>query len=129
MKNTIKAAVAVAATGVLALSGCSSDSSASSANTLNVVGYSVLEQANAGVTKAFQKTADGKDVDFKESYGASGDQARAVIAGQPADEVHLSLEPDVTRLVDAGLVAPDWSAGPNHGRCQVPRPVEGRSRT
>ena len=117
MKNTIKAAVAVAATGVLALSGCSSDSSASSANTLNVVGYSVLEQANAGVTKAFQKTADGKDVDFKESYGASGDQARAVIAGQPADEVHLSLEPDVKKLVDEGIVADNWKDNATKGIC------------
>ena len=29
--------------------------------------------------------------------------------------MHFSLEPDVTRLVDAGLVAPDWNAGPNKG--------------
>ncbi|MGZ4446163.1 MAG: sulfate ABC transporter substrate-binding protein [Nocardioides sp.] len=117
MKNTIKAAVAGAATGVLALTGCSSDSSASSANTINVVGYSVLEQANAGVIDAFKQTSAGKGVDFKESYGASGDQARAVIAGQKADEVHLSLEPDVSKLVDEGIVADDWKNNDTKGIC------------
>ena len=59
----------------------SASASGSDSNTLNVVGYSVLEQANAGVISAFQDTDAGKDVEFKESYGASGDQARAVIAG------------------------------------------------
>jgi sulfate transport system substrate-binding protein len=116
MKNTIKAAVAVSVTGVLALSGCSSDSSAS-ANTLDVVGYSVLEQANKGVTEAFMQTSGGKGVDFNESYGASGDQARAVIAGQDADEVHLSLEPDVSKLVDEGIVADDWKDNDTKGIC------------
>ena len=52
----------------------------------------------------------GKDVTFKQSYGASGDQSRAVEAGLPADVVTFSLEPDVDRLVKAGLVAP---TGPN----------------
>ena len=40
-----------------------------------------------------------------------GDQSRAVEGGLPADYVHFSLETDVTRLVDAGLVAEDWKAG------------------
>jgi sulfate/thiosulfate transport system substrate-binding protein len=116
MKNTIKAAVALAATGVLALSGCSSDSSGSG-TTLNIVGYSVLEQANQGVIDAFKKTDAGKDIDFKESYGASGDQSRAVIAGQKADEVHLSLEPDVTKLVDEGIVDKGWKDNDTKGIC------------
>ena len=30
-------------------------------------------------------------------------------AGLPADVVEFSLEPDMTRLVDAGLVAADWN--------------------
>jgi sulfate/thiosulfate transport system substrate-binding protein len=103
----------------LALAACGGDSDASSgdSNTLNIVGYSVLEQANAGVISAFQDTDAGKDVEFKESYGASGDQARAVIAGQDADEVHLSLEPDVQKLVDEGLVADDWKDNDTKGIC------------
>ena len=47
----------------------------------------------------------GKGVAFSESYGASGDQSRAVEAGLPADVVAFSLAPDMTRLVKAGLVA------------------------
>src|ERR671920_2246995 len=105
--------------GTMALAACGGDSEASSgdSNTLNIVGYSVLEQANAGVISAFQDTDAGKDVEFKESYGASGDQARAVIAGQDADEVHLSLEPDVQKLVDEGLVADDWKDNDTEGIC------------
>ena len=47
---------------------------------------------------------DGKGVVWEESYGASGDQSRAVVNGLKADYVNFSLEGDVTRLVKAGLV-------------------------
>jgi sulfate/thiosulfate-binding protein len=117
MNKTIKVAAAVSAAGVLALTGCSSDSSSDSGDTVNVVGYSVLQQANEGVIKAFNDTDAGKDVEIKGSYGASGDQSRAVVAGQKADEVHLSLEPDVTRLVDEGIVAKDWKDNDTKGIC------------
>ena len=36
-------------------------------------------------------------------------------AGQKADVVTFSTEPDMTRLVKAGLVARDWNAGPTKG--------------
>jgi sulfate transport system substrate-binding protein len=117
MNRTIKVAVALSAAGVLALTGCSGDSSADSGTTVNVVGYSVLEQANENVISAFNDTDAGKDVDIKGTYGASGDQSRAVAAGLDADEVHLSLEPDVTRLVDAGIVAKDWKDNDTDGIC------------
>ena len=42
---------------------------------------------------------------FSQSYGNSGDQARAVIAGLPTDVAALSLEPDITKLVEEKLVA------------------------
>ena len=116
MRRTFTVATAFAAVGVLTLAGCSSSSSGD-ANTVNVVGYSVLEQANAGVIKAFNDTTAGKDVTIQGSYGASGDQSRAVEAGQDADEVHLSLEPDVTRLVGDGIVAKDWKDNATDGIC------------
>ena len=50
----------------------------------------------------------GSGVEFSNSFGASGDQSRAVEAGQPADVVHFSLSPDMTRLVDSGQVSADW---------------------
>jgi sulfate transport system substrate-binding protein len=74
-----------------------------------------MKTANQQVIADFHKTDAGKDVSFKESYGASGDQARAVIAGLGADEVHLSLEPDVTKLTDEKLVPADWKSGENKG--------------
>lgn len=49
-----------------------------------------------------QKTAPGKGVQFRQSYGASGDQSRKVAAGAEADVVSFSVEPDITRLVDVG---------------------------
>ncbi len=84
---------------------------------LALIGYSVLQEANQGVIAGFQDTDAGKDVSFKESYGASGDQSRAVEAGQDASLVHFSLEPDVTRLVDAGIVADDWKDNDTKGIC------------
>src|SRR3954452_20120075 len=57
MNKTIKVAAALSAAGVLALTGCSSDSSGGSGgDTVNVVGYSVLQQANEGVIDAFNDT-------------------------------------------------------------------------
>jgi sulfate/thiosulfate-binding protein len=120
MNKTIKVAATLSIAGVLALTGCGGDSGSGSddkGTTLNIVGYSVLEQANKGVISAFEDTDAGKDVSFKESYGASGDQSRAVVAGAKASEVHLSLEPDVTRLVDEGLVADDWKDNDTKGIC------------
>ena len=108
MNKTIKAA-AVGLAGVLALSACTSDgASGDDAKTLSVVAFSVMESANEPVFKAFEDTDAGEDIEFAPSYGASGDQSRAVVAGADADVVHFSLEPDVTRLVGEGLVAEDW---------------------
>lgn len=113
------AAVAAIIAAALTLTACSRTSAADTgdAKTVAIVGYSVLEEANHGVQNAFTQTDAGRGATFTESYGASGDQSRAVEAGQRADEVHLSLEPDVTRLVDAGLVAPDWKDNATNGVC------------
>ena len=82
---------------------------------ISVVGFSVLKTANEPVIAAFQKTSAGKGVTFTTSYGASGDQSRAVAGGLHADEVHLSLTPDVQSLVDAGLVDKGWDQNATHG--------------
>ena len=110
-------ALAAAALAVPAiLSGCAASSGASSdSDKLSVVGFSVLKTANEPVISAFQKTGAGKGVSFTTSYGASGDQSRAVAGGLHADEVHLSLQPDVQSLVDAGLVDKSWDQNATHG--------------
>jgi sulfate transport system substrate-binding protein len=78
--------------------------------TLSLVAYSTPQAAYEKIIKAFQATDAGRDVRFTQSYGASGDQSRAVQNGLKADIVAFSLEPDITRLVTAGLVASDWNA-------------------
>ncbi|MEV4410389.1 sulfate ABC transporter substrate-binding protein [Catellatospora sp. NPDC049609] len=119
MKNRIRATVALAAAAVLALSACGSSDDNSgtpgSNATLHIVGFAVPEQANKAIAAEWNKTDAGKGVKFQTSYGASGDQSRAVVAGLKADYVHFSVSSDVTRLVDAGLVAKEWNAGPNKG--------------
>jgi len=115
MKTSIKVAVTALA-GVLALTGCSSGTaSGDDGETLNINAFSVMEAANEPVFADFQDTEAGKGIEFETSYGASGDQSRAVLAGAAADVVHYSLETDVTRLVDDGLVAEDWKDNPTKG--------------
>ena len=82
---------------------------------LRLVAYSTPREAYAQLIPMFQKTAAGKDVSFSQSYGASGEQARAVKAGLKADLVALSLAPDVDELVKAGLVFKGWKKKPYKG--------------
>jgi sulfate/thiosulfate-binding protein len=82
---------------------------------LALVAYSTPKDAYGRIIPAFQSTAAGKDVSFSQSYGASGDQARAVAAGLSADIVALSLEPDVNSLVKKGLVPSNWNKNAYHG--------------
>jgi sulfate/thiosulfate-binding protein len=115
MKRNFKAAAAASVAGVLALTACSASGSGDTKNTISVVGYSVLEAANKPVFADFQDSDEGKDAEFKTSYGASGDQSRAVDGGLDADVVHFSLETDVTRLVDSGIVDAGWKDNPTKG--------------
>jgi sulfate transport system substrate-binding protein len=103
---------ALAALAVLVATGCGgqSGSGGGSNGNLSLVAYSTPQEAYQKIIPAFQKTAAGKGVGFTQSYGASGDQERAVEAGLPADVVALSLQPDVNKLVKKGLVANDWNA-------------------
>jgi sulfate transport system substrate-binding protein len=122
----------VLALGLLA-AACGDDSKDSSASTdksttaaasgetalpaaqLALVAYSTPQEAYEKIIAAFRKTTQGKNITFTQSYGASGDQSRAVASGLPADVVAFSLEPDVTRLVKAGLVDASWNTDQHKG--------------
>jgi sulfate transport system substrate-binding protein len=98
--------------------GSSSDSSNSSGGAkLDVVGYSTPESVYAETLEpAFEKTSAGKGISFSNSFGASGDQSRAVVAGQPASVVHFSQAGDMERLVEEGeLVSKNWEKQPYGG--------------
>jgi sulfate/thiosulfate transport system substrate-binding protein len=96
-------------------STASASSGGSAKSTLSLVAYSTPQVVYDEIIPAFEKTPGGEGIGFKTSFGASGDQSRAVEAGQKADVVSFSVEPDMTRLVEAGLVAPDWNKGPTKG--------------
>jgi sulfate/thiosulfate transport system substrate-binding protein len=100
-----------AAVGIAACGG-----SASASGSIDLVAYSTPQQVyEQSLEPGFKETSNGKDVDFSNSFGASGDQSRAVESGQPADVVEFSLEPDMQRLVDAGIVSSDWDKNQYQG--------------
>jgi sulfate/thiosulfate transport system substrate-binding protein len=109
------------ALGALSAAGCGGSSTASDGGgggdgaKLTLVAYSTPEEAYKELIPAFNKTSEGKGVGFDQSYAASGEQSRAVEGGLPADVVEFSLEPDMTRLVDAGLVDADWNKNEHKG--------------
>ncbi|MEB3766960.1 sulfate ABC transporter substrate-binding protein [Acinetobacter sp. MD2] len=57
----------------------------------------------------------GEKVEFKQSHGGSGKQARAVATGLQADVVTLALANDIDEISQAGFIRPDWQKQfPNH---------------
>jgi sulfate/thiosulfate-binding protein len=113
---------AVAALLAVALLGaaCGGDDNADASSSgggakLALVAYSTPKEAYEQIIEAFRKTDAGADISFTQSYGASGDQSRAVESGLAADYVGFSLEPDMTRLVKADMVASDWNTGEEKG--------------
>lgn len=96
------------------LSGCGGGSGGGSSN-LTLVAYSTPREAYEELVSDFGETEAGQEVTFETSYGSSGEQSRAVEGGLPADVVALSLEPDITRLVDAGLVDNNWNENEYQG--------------
>lgn len=116
----------VGTTLTLAIAACSSGNNPSTttnpnsaspvANTakdveLTLVGYAVPKAAHDAIIPKFVekwKKEKGQNVTFKQSYGGSGSQTRAVIDGLEADVTHLALAADTQKLVKAGLVNADW---------------------
>jgi sulfate/thiosulfate transport system substrate-binding protein len=121
--NRVQVRIAAGGAVVLSLAalaaGCGgsggSTADAASHGTIDLVAYSTPETSYAKLIPAFDQTSAGNGVTFTQSYGASGDQSRAVAAGQAADVVHFALEPDIARLVDAKLVSPNWDQNRYNG--------------
>ena len=101
--------------GLAALTAASAAVGRTSGTTVNLVAYSTPKPVLAKVVALWNETPQGKGVSVTQSYGASGAQARAIAAGQPADIAFLSTGDDVNTLVDAGLVARNWDKAPYGG--------------
>jgi sulfate/thiosulfate-binding protein len=122
VKARMLSAAAVALVALVA-AGCggASDTKDATAATggggakLALVAYSTPQVVYDELAPKFAATPQGKGVSFTSSYGASGDQSRAVDSGLPADVVAFSLAPDITRLVKDGLVDAGWTSEPHKG--------------
>jgi sulfate/thiosulfate transport system substrate-binding protein len=114
MRRRARLGLVLLAAVTLAAAGCGGTGDGGGER-LTLVAYSTPREAYEALIPAFQKTEAGKGVTFSRSYGASGDQSRAVANGLAADVVALSLAPDMDRLADAGVVAKDWNADQHKG--------------
>ena len=87
--------------------------------TLILGGYTTPREAyGKAIIPAFQrywKEKTGQDVEFRESYQGSGAQSRAIVGGFEADIAALSLEGDIDKIAEAGLITHDWKSKPNRG--------------
>lgn len=111
------AALAVGAVATVGLSACSSPSSSGGggSSSIALVGFSTPKPAYDALSAAFEKTSAGKGVSFSPTYGPSGTESKAVLAGtQPADYVALSTGGDMTALVPS-KVASGWDSTPTKG--------------
>ena len=73
-----------------------------------------MEGHRSGVSRGPAR-AYGEDVIVRDSFMASGAQARAIVSGFEADVAALSLDPDVELIRQAGLIEHDWRAGRTAG--------------
>jgi sulfate/thiosulfate transport system substrate-binding protein len=104
-------AALVGAVAAMVLAACGGGDSATGADggKVDIVAYSTPETVYTdSLEPAFEATAAGEGVGFSGSFGASGDQRRAVEAGQPASIVHFAQGGDMIALEEAGEVAPNW---------------------
>jgi sulfate/thiosulfate-binding protein len=120
MPNASRRAVRKAALPALLLllfavlaAGCGSTDDSTGASggggSVDIVAYSTPEAVYVDALEpGFEATPEGEGVSFSGSFGASGDQRRAVEAGQPATLVHFAQGGDMIALEEAGEVAPDW---------------------
>jgi sulfate transport system substrate-binding protein len=87
--------------------------------TLILGAYTTPREAyGKAIIPAFQeywKKKTGQTVEFQESYQGSGAQSRAIVGGFEADIAALSLEGDIDKIAEAGLITHDWKARPNNG--------------
>ena len=97
--------------------GCASSAAQAreAGTTLNLVAYSTPKPVMQQLITRFGHQPAGRGVSFTQSYGPSGSQARAIVAGHPADIAFLSTGLDIDTLVAAGLVAKTWTTTPYGG--------------
>jgi sulfate transport system substrate-binding protein len=102
------------------LQGCGGSASSDGRRVTLILGaYTAPREAyHQAIIPAFQKywrERTGQEVEFRESYQGSGAQSRAISAGFEADIAALSLEADLDRIAEVGLIQHDWRSRPHGG--------------
>jgi sulfate transport system substrate-binding protein len=82
---------------------------AAGGTTIHLVAFSTPQKVMQTLITNWTKTPAGSGVTFSQSYGSSGTQAKAIVAGLPADIAFLSNALDIDLLVKNGLVARNWA--------------------
>jgi sulfate transport system substrate-binding protein len=97
--------------------GCASSAAQArrAGTTVNLVAYSTPKPVVQKLISRFGHQPAGQGVSFTQSYAPSGSQARAIVAGQPADVAFLSTGLDIDTLATAGLVPKSWNKAPFGG--------------
>jgi sulfate/thiosulfate-binding protein len=78
---------------------------------ITLVSFAVTKAAYENIIPLFTeqwKAQHNQEVTFRQSYGGSGSQTRAVIDGLEADVVALALALDTKKIEKAGLIQPGW---------------------
>ncbi len=108
---------AVAAVAALVLTACAGGSTdevgaprgaADGRTELVLVAAATTQPGFDAVIEGFEGTEEGSGYTVNGSYGPSGDQSRKAARGMPADLLSFSVAPDMTRVVDAGVVDGTW---------------------
>jgi sulfate transport system substrate-binding protein len=110
---------ALLAAGLLVLGAClpKSETGARKGETrvITLYGFSVMKEVmDKAVLPAFiekWKREQGEDVRFIASYAGSETITNQILQGVAADVGIFSIERDVQRLVEKGMVKPDWKTG------------------
>jgi sulfate transport system substrate-binding protein len=90
---------------VFALTGVA----AAGGTTIKLVAFSTPKPVMDKLIPKWTSTPAGSGVNFTTSYNSSGTQAKAIVAGLPADIAFLSNALDIGLLVQHGLVAANWT--------------------
>lgn len=119
MRSFTKYLLVLAALSTL-LAACGGESPSGDDGEVKLIlgAYTTPREAYGEIIPIFQDywmETTGQTVVFEESYLGSGAQSRAVVEGFEADIVALSLEADVNRIQNAGLITHDWKAGQYKG--------------
>lgn len=78
---------------------------------LTLVGYGVAKPLYSKIIPEFQKewkAKTGQEVKFKESYGPSGAQTRAILSGLEADVLAQNIQSNIDPLVEKNFVNKNW---------------------